>query len=276
MFSSVGFIGTGTMGSALARAAVKGAQGAPIFLANRSPKKARNLAKELNEQSIGGSVATATTNEVIARHCSIIFLAVKPQIIPGMLATIAPILAARTDHFVLASLAAGVDAKRIRELVGGDYPVICLMPNTPVEIGAGMVQYCGEGTTPEELSDFEALLSSAGLVDQVNANRMIAATAVSGCGPAFCAIFVEAIADAGVACGLPRDKAQLYAAQMVYGTARLMLENKLHPGQLKDGVCSPAGSTIQGVRTLEARGFRSAAFEAVLAAYEKTVEMGDV
>ena len=175
---------------------------------------------------------------------------------------------------MLASMAAGLDARRIQEMAGGAYPVICLMPNTPVAVGAGVVQYYGVDATEEELSDFQNLLSAAGMIDRVDPERLNAASAVSGCGPAFCAMFIEALADGSVACGLPRDKALAYAAKMAEGTARLMLENHAHPGQLKDGVCSPGGTTIQGVRTLEDRGFRSAVIEAVIAAYEKTIALG--
>lgn len=266
MYTSIGFIGTGTMGSALARAAVKGAGGAPILLANRTAAKAEALARDLGVR--------AADNQTVARECALIFLAVKPQMMEAMLASIAPILAERKDRFVLASMAAGLDAGRIQAMAGGDYPVICLMPNTPVAVGAGVVQYYGLGATEEELDQFQQLLSAAGMVDRVNPDRLNAASAVSGCGPAFCAIFIEAIADGGVACGLPRDKALAYAAKMVEGTAQLMLDSQLHPGALKDGVCSPGGTTIQGVRTLEDRGFRAAVLEAVIAAYEKTLAMG--
>lgn len=267
MFNTIGFIGTGTMGAAVARAVVKGAPGASILLSNRTPAKAEALAKDLGCQ--------ASDNETVARTCSLIFLGVKPQMMAGMLESIAPILAARSDRFVLASMAAGLDAQRIQAMAGGEYPVICFMPNTPVAVGAGVVQYYGLGTAQEELDAFQALLSPAGLVDRVNPDRLNAASAVSGCGPAFCAIFIEAIADGGVACGLPRDKALAYAAQMVEGTAKLMLDQHAHPGTLKDGVCSPGGTTIQGVRTLEDRGFRSAVIEAVIAAYDKTISMGN-
>ena len=267
MFNTIGFIGTGTMGSAVARAAVKGAPEASILLSNRTPAKAEALAKDLGVQ--------ASDNETVARTCSLIFLGVKPQMMAGMLESIAPILAARSDRFVLASMAAGLDAQRIQAMAGGEYPVICLMPNTPVAVGAGVVEYYGQGASQEELDAFQALLAPAGLVDRVNPDRLNAASAVSGCGPAFCAIFIEAIADGGVACGLPRDKALAYAAQMVAGTAQLMLDQHEHPGQMKDGVCSPGGTTIQGVRTLEDRGFRSAVMEAVIAAYDKTVAMGN-
>lgn len=266
MFDPIGFIGTGTMGSAVARAVRKGAPEVELLLANRTPAKAEKLAAELGARSVD--------NETAARTCSLIFLGVKPQMMAGMLAEIAPILAARTDRFVLASMAAGLDAGKIQEMAGGEYPVICLMPNTPVAVGAGVVEYYGLGATEAELDAFQALLAPAGLVDRIDPGQLNAASAVSGCGPAFCALFIEALADGAVACGLPRAKALAYAAQMVEGTARLMRETDSHPGVLKDGVCSPGGTTIQGVRTLEERGFRSAAMEAVIAAYDKTVSLG--
>ena len=265
MFQSIGFIGTGHMGSALARAAAKGAAGAPLYLSNRSPEKAKKLAIELD--------AKLSDNRTVAQQCQIIFLGVKPQMMAGVLADLAPVLAARTDRFVLASMAAGLDGQAIQGLAGGKYPVICLMPNTPVAVGAGVVQYYGVDTTQEELDAFHALMAPAGLVDPIEPHLLPAASGVSGCGPAFCALFIEALADGGVACGLPRAKALAYAAQMVEGTAKLMMEKGLHPGQLKDGVCSPGGTTIQGVRVLEERGFRAAAMDAVIATFEKNKEL---
>lgn len=264
MYSSIGFIGTGSMGSAVARAIAAGGH-TGLVLANRTPAKAEALAQELG--------AKAADNHTVAQDCELIFLAVKPQMMAGMLSDIAPILAQRRDRFVLASMAAGLDAQAIQTLAGGEYPVICLMPNTPVGVGAGVVQYYGLGVSQEELDAFRGLLSHAGLVDQIDPGLLNAASAVSGCGPAFCALFIEALADGGVACGLPRQKALAYAAQMLAGTAKLMVENGLHPGQLKDGVCSPGGTTIQGVRTLEEGGFRAAAMDAVIAAYEKTLKL---
>ena len=266
MFQSIGFIGTGHMGSALARAAAKGAAGTPIWLANRSRERAEQLAGELGAQ--------VTDNGSIARVCSLIFLGVKPQMMAGVLGELAPILAGRKDRFVLASMAAGLSARTIQEMAGGKYPVIRLMPNTPAAIGAGVVQYCGLGATEEELSAFGTLLAPAGLVDRVEERLIDAASAVSGCGPAFAYLFLEALADGGVACGLPRDKALRYAAQMVRGAAEMVLESGKHPGELKDAVCSPGGTTIQGVRLLEEQGFRAAAMNAVIAAYEKTLELG--
>ena len=266
MFQSIGFLGTGQMGGALARAAVKGAQGARVLLANRTPAKAQALADQLGCQ--------ATDNQTVAALCQLIFLGAKPQMMEGLLKSIAPVLAGRKDRFVLASMAAGLTARRIQELAGADYPVIRLMPNTPAEVGAGVIQFCGVDVEPGELKDFQTLLAPAGLVDQVDEGLIDAACALSGCGPAFCALLAEALADGAVACGLPRDKARRYAAQTMEGTAKLMRQTGAHPGAVKDAVCSPGGSTIQGVRVLEANGFRAAAIDAVIAAFEKTQALG--
>ena len=134
--------------------------------------------------------------------------------------------------------------------------MIRIMPNTPASVGEGMIQYCSSNVTAEEEEAFCRLMAPAGRLDPVPESLMDAASCVSGCGPAWVYQFIEALADGGVACGLPRVKAQEYAAQMVLGSAKMVLESGKHPGELKDAVCSPGGSTIQGVRVLEERGFR--------------------
>ena len=266
MYQTIGFIGTGNMGSAMAKAAARSALAETILLSNRTPAKAEGLARELEG-------AAVSTNEEIARSAQLIFLGVKPQMMELVLSPLAPILQKREDRFVLATMAAGLSCRRIQDLANLDCPVIRMMPNTPAAIGAGVVQYCGLGATVEELDDFAALIAPAGLVDPVPEGLIDAASAVSGCGPAFAYLFMEALADGGVACGLPRDKALAYAAQMVAGSAKMVLESGRHPGALKDAVCSPGGTTIQGVRALEERGFRAAAMDAVIAAYEKTLAL---
>ena len=191
-----------------------------------------------------------------------------------MLAQIAPVLAGRKGAFVLVTMAAGLSMARIRELAGGNYPIIRIMPNTPAAVGAGMVQYCSLDVSDADLQEFLTAMAPAGLLDTIDEKLIDAASCVSGCGPAWAYQFIEALADGGVAAGLPRAKAQMYAAQMLLGSARLVLESGQHPGALKDAVCSPGGSTIQGVRVLEERAFRGAVTDAVLAAYDKTREMG--
>ena len=265
MFETIGVIGTGAMGSAVARLVAMAQPEKALLLSNRTPEKAEKLAAELS--------ARAVTNAELAKDCDLIFLAVKPQMMPEVLKALAPVLAARTDRFVLVTMAAGLTTDTIQELSGGAYPVIRMMPNTPIAVGAGIVTYCGNGAAEEELSAFAALLQDAGTLDRIDEHLIDAASALAGCGPAFVDLFLEALADGAVACGLPREKALLYAAQTVEGAAKTARISGEHPGSLKDVVCSPAGSTIQGVRALERGGFHSAAMEAVIAAYEKNLEL---
>ena len=251
MMKTIGFLGCGNMGGAIARAVCKATEPENVFLANRTAAKAEALAAELGCQ-------TATNAEMME----------------AMLEPLRFILAERSNRFVLCTMAAGLPVARIQEMAGGDYPVIRIMPNTPASVGEGMIQYCSANVTAEEEATFCQLMAPAGRLDAVAEGMIDAASCVSGCGPAWVYQFIEALADGGVACGLPRAKAQEYAAQMVLGSAKLVLESGKHPGALKDAVCSPGGSTIQGVRVLEEHGLRGAVMDAVLAAYDKTKEMG--
>ena len=262
----IGFIGCGNMGSALAIAAEKAKLG-KLCLSNRTPAKAEALAKALS--------ATVSTNEEIAANCDYIFLGVKPHLLRDLLASLAPILAYREDHFVLISMAAGVSVASIEEMAGKCYPIIRIMPNTPTSVGEGMIQYCKNTAVTDEMeADFLTLLAYAGKVDPLDEHLIDAASSVSGCGPAFACLFVEALADGGVKCGLPREKALEYAAQTLLGTGKLLLESGKHPGELKDAVCSPGGSTIAGVAALEDHAFRGAVIAAVEAAYRRNQELG--
>jgi pyrroline-5-carboxylate reductase len=262
-----GFIGTGNMGSALARAAQKELDGNQILLSNRTPEKAEALAKELGAQ--------ATNNQAVAEQSDFLFLGVKPQMMEDLLKDLSPILAQRGDRFVLVTMAAGLTIKRIRELAHGDYPVIRMMPNIPASIGQGVVLYdWSEDVTEEDLDAWRSAMAGAGRLVALPEHLIDAGSAVSGCGPAFVDLFIEALADGGVACGLPRKTALELAAQMVAGSAQLVLETGQHPGALKDAVCSPGGTTIQGVRALENGGFRGAVMEAVIAAFEKNRDLG--
>ena len=261
-----GFIGTGNMGGALARALAKNVEGDSILLANRSAEKAAALAAELG--------CKAVSSEAIAKKADYIFLGVKPQMMADLLAQLSPILKEREDRFLLVTMAAGLTIARIRELAVGDYPVIRIMPNTPASIGEGMILYtAGSDVLDIELQIFLAAMAGAGRLSPLPEHLMDAGSAVSGCGPAFVDLFIEALADGGVACGLPRASALEFAAQMVAGSAKLVLESGKHPGVLKDAVCSPGGTTIQGVRALEAGNFRGTVMEAVIKAYEKNFDL---
>lgn len=260
-----GFIGTGNMGSALARALVKAVDAQEVLLADFLPQKAEDLAKELGARS--GS------NAEVLQQCERIFLGVKPQMMPAVLKEAAPLL--QKHKPLLISMAAGMSIQTVEELSGGNLPVIRIMPNTPVALGQGMVLYCSNGAVSADvLHSFLADMRFAGRLDCLAEALIDAGCAVSGCGPAYMYMFAEALADGAVACGLPREKALVYAAQTMAGAAAMLLETGLHPGQLKDAVCSPAGSTIEGVSALEAGGLRAAAISAVKAGFEKNCALG--
>lgn len=256
-----GFIGCGNMGGALCRALRKTTK--DVIIADPSPA-AKDFATELG--------CTYGINEQVAQ-CDRIFLAVKPHIVQGALAGLQPILAQRKP--LLISMAAGVTIAQIESWAGTDLPVIRIMPNTPAAVGKGMITYCPNALVEEAvLEDFLGDMAQAGSFDRLDESLMDAATAVTGCGPAFMYMFIEAMADAGVACGLPRAKAQQYAAATMAGAAEMVLQTGRHPGELKDAVCSPGGSTIVGVRTLEEHGFRGAVMDCVDNAYIRSKELG--
>lgn len=258
-----GFIGTGNMGSALVRALRKTVPGHEVLLSNRTALKAQTLAKEFN--------CRAADNKAVASEAQYIFLGVKPQMMKDMLGGIADTLAARKDRFVLVTMAAGLKMDSINDMLGAKYPIIRIMPNTPVAIGEGVVPYAvSDDVFMDEITDFANCMRNVGILDRVDESLIDAASALSGCGPAFVYMFANALADGAVECGLPRDKAARYAAQTVLGSARLILDSEKHPEQLKDEVCSPGGTTIAGVHALENAGFRGAVMDAVKAAFDKT------
>lgn len=256
-----GFIGCGNMGGALARALTKTTR--DVIISDPSPM-AREFATE-NGCEYG-------SNEQAAR-CERVFLAVKPNIVEGALTQLHPVLKANKP--LLISMAAGVTISQIESWAGTELPVIRIMPNTPAAVGKGMITYCtNELVDDRTLADFLNDMAAAGTFDRLDEKLMDAATAVTGCGPAFMYMFIEAMADAGVACGLPRVKAQYYAAATMAGAAQMVLETGEHPGVLKDAVCSPGGSTIAGVRTLEEHGFRGAVMDCVDNAFVRSQELG--
>jgi len=262
---TAGFIGTGNMGGALAVAACK--SGEAVLLADHDTAKAAALAKQCG--------CDAGDNTAVATACRFVFLGVKPQVLSTVLAELKPLLAKRTERVVVVSMAAGVAMERITTELGGDYPVIRIMPNTPAAIGEGMILYTANAAvTSEDETAFLSLMAAAGEFDRLPETLIDAGSALSGCGPAFVYLFTEALADGGVECGLPRDKALRYAAQTVMGAARMVLQDGRHPGELKDAVCSPGGSTIAGVHALEDGAFRGAVMGAVQAAFDRTRELG--
>lgn len=263
----IGFIGTGNMGSAIARAVRKVLPGHEIILSNRTAAKAQALADELN--------CRCADNKTVARDAQYIFLGVKPQFMKEMLEGIKDILAERRDRFILVSMAAGVKIETVCEMAGGEYPVIRIMPNTPVSIGEGVVPFAvSDGVFMDEITDFCNYMRCAGTVDRLEERLIDAACAVSGCGPAFVYMFADALALAAAECGLPREKAYEYALKTVIGAATLAADSDMHLSELRDAVCSPGGATIAGVHSLESAAFKGAVMDAIKTAFDKTKQLG--
>jgi len=257
-----GFIGCGNMGGAVAKAVSKSTT--DIALSDRSGK-GKALAAQLG--------AVYSDNATIAATCDRVFLAVKPYFMKDVLEKIRPELAENKP--LLITMAGGVEIQQIEDYVGFRLPVIRIMPNTPTAIGKGVTQYCCNDLVDKaDLADWLEDMRFCGLMDDLEERLIDAASAISGSGPAYMYVFLEALAAGAVTCGIPRAKAYEYAAMTMVGAAEMYLQTKQHPGILKDAVCSPMGSTICGLRALEEHSFRAAAMDCVIATYERNKEMG--
>ncbi len=264
MTYNFGFIGAGNMGGALLTAAAKN-NAINIAVFDTFEEKAKFFAEKFNN-------VTFTSLSELVKESEYIFIGVKPQMADDLFSEIAPLF--DECNPVLISMLAGTSIEKLCSLSKKEMPVIRIMPNTPASIGEGVILYCSnEKATDEQVDFFVNAMSGAGLLDKIDENKIDAASAVSGCGPAFAYMFIEALADGAVECGVPRDKAMMYAAKMLSGAADMVLKTGTHPGALKDAVCSPGGTTIAGVHALEDAGFRSAAMNAVTAAYKRTLEL---
>ncbi len=272
MYVSIACIGSGAMGGALMKAAAKAVGGARIGVTDVDSAKASSLAAELGAVTFAG-------NAEAARSCQYLIIAVKPQMLPALLSELAPVvtelLKAGAAPTVL-SLVAGASLSTLRAGLAGTaaladkLKLVRLMPNTPALIGQGMIALSpAPGVAETEIAEISAFLSRAGQVDRVDESYINAITALSGSGPAYVYVFIEALSDAGVYCGLSREAALRYAVATVQGAAALVSETGLHPAVLKDKVCSPAGTTIAAVAELERRGFRGTVIDAVAAAFNR-------
>ena len=257
-----GFIGCGNMGGAIAKALAKSTTD---FAVTDRSGRAIALAAEI-------PCGYLSTMEIV-QQCDRIFLGVKPHMMKDVLAPLQTVLAERKP--LLITMAAGLTTAQIAEFAGCEIPVIRIMPNTPVAIGKGVIQYCcNDLVSREMLGDFLYDMRFSGMLDCLEERLIDAGSAISGSGPAYVYLFIEALADGAVACGIPRAKALEYAAATVIGAGEMVLATKEHPGALKDAVCSPGGSTIAGIRALENHGFRAAAMEAVIATCNRNKELG--
>lgn len=252
----IGFIGAGNMGSAMIDGICKSSEvtTSQIIASDYSPESLERLKNNY-------AIDTTPANETVAQRSDILFLAIKPN----KLGEVIPQIAAHIKNTcIVVSIAAGQSISTIESLFGRDVKLVRAMPNTPALVGEGMSALCANNNVTEaELNDVINLFNCFGKAEVVPETLMDAVTGVSGSSPAYVYMFIEAMADAAVSGGMARPQAYTFAAQAVLGSAKMVLETGMHPGALKDMVCSPAGTTIEAVRTLEERGFRSAVIEAM-------------
>ena len=248
----IGFIGCGNMASAMISGMLKKGlyKKDEIIVSNLTEEGSKRSREKLG-------VVTTLDNHEVVKNTKLVFLAVKP-----------------TPEHTVVGIAPGKTLAWLEEKCGQPLKVVRMMPNTPAQVGEGMTGVCAnEKVSAEELTQICEITDSFGRTEVVPERLMDAVSAVSGCSPAYVFMFIEAMADAAVAQGMPRKQAYQFAAQALLGSAKMVLETGMHPGELKDMVCSPAGSTIEGVRILEQKGFRSAVFEALNGAAEKGKKM---
>lgn len=239
---------------------------AAVLVSDPSPQRRQFLQEKYR-------VRVTSDNRAAARGSEVLLLAVKPQVLDTVVADLSGESGAAIAPVII-SILAGVPLQRLEASFPGK-AVIRVMPNTNATVGAGISAIApGQRVQPEQLSQAKRILAAVGQVVEVPEALMDAVTGLSGSGPAYVAIFIEALADGGVAAGLPRAIALQLAMQTVLGTATLLQETGIHPGELKDRVTSPGGTTIAGVAELEQAGFRSAAIKAVLASYRRSQELG--
>lgn len=269
----IGFIGAGNMGSAIAKAVALGNKKIELMISDPDAEKAGKVRDSIyNETNVEAKIVS---NEIAAKEADFLFLAVKPQVMEKVLAGMKEALCARKDekNFTIVTMAAGLECKTIRKFAGGNFPVIRIMPNTPVAIGNGVIGYCGTDVSEKKFAQFEKLMNKAGLVLRVEEDKIDAVCALSGCGPAFVYMFINGLAEAGAKLGLPEEKALMMAANTVLGAAGMVNAGKGTPEALRIAVCSPGGATIEGVKVLQEEQFEEIAGKAVQAAYEKTLKL---
>lgn len=260
----IGFLGAGAMGGAILSGAINAGvlDPADVYVSD--------FAVNIQEKYRALGCNIVKNNEELGNSCDLVVTAVKPQYAAGALADLKNSL----DGKAVISIMAGVTIERIRRMIEGNFRVLRVMPNTPALVNAGAFALCSDtDLTTDEKAFAEKLFNALGIVEWMNEHLIDTACGLSGSGPAFVAEFIEALSDGGVLEGLPRVTATRLAAQTVMGTAKMILETGMHPGQLKDMVSSPGGTTITGCQTLEEMGFRAAAIDAVQAATRKSREL---
>jgi len=267
----MGFLGAGAMGEALASGVV--AAGVPqsrVSAADPDPGRRKQL-----EEHLG--IATTADNRMLVEASDVVVIAVKPGLVGAVLDGLGGAADASLVRPLWVSIAAGVSLGRLSSHLPPGARVIRAMPNTPALVGAGATAFAaGEAALPEDRSSARSLFECVGIAWEAPLESLLdAVTGLSGSGPAYVFVFLEALADAGVRMGLPRKIAATFATQTVLGAAQLAQQSGRHPASLKDQVASPGGTTIAGLERLEAGGLRAAIYQAVAAATQRSRELGD-
>ena len=266
MDKKIGFIGSGNMAKAMIGGIVK----------SKLVDSNNVIASDLNELALENvkneyGINVTTNSKEVVKFSDIVIVAVKPNVYDVVLEGVKELV---DDKKIIVTIAAGKTIESIENVIGNDKKVIRTMPNTPALVNEGMSALCkNKNITDEELNIVKEIFNSFGKAEIVNEYLIDSVIGVSGSAPAYVFMFIEAMADAAVLAGMPRNQAYTFAAQAVMGSAKMVLETDKHPGELKDMVCSPGGTTIEAVKTLESEGFRSAVIKAIGDCIEKSKEM---
>lgn len=267
------FIGVGVMGSAIAKRACMSCDPSDIVVTDYNKQKAKSFAQELGATYVSSNAEAVKSSKYIV-------IAVKPQVAQPVLNEIGPIVEEcirNGEEKVIVSIMVSVSIESIKSMlnVSVDVPVIRTLPNVAAEVGKCITICTNSETVTDEIFDeYKNILRYTGSFEVLPENKMYAGSVITGCGPAFVCMFVEALADGGVMTGLTREQAQKFAVDTIIGAATLIDKTGKHPEKLKDEVCSPGGSTIAGVVSLEKNGFRNAAVQCVLDTFNRVLEMG--
>ena len=273
MAKKIGFIGCGNMGSSILSGILDAGlyDKSDVLVSCRSESSKDRITEEFGVSIVG--------NADVAKKCDVIFLAVKPNVFPEVIPEVSKANPENKTPLII-SIAAGMTISKIEEmfssnsLFGRDIKLIRSMPNTPALVGEAMSALCVNANVTDEDKELALkIFESFGQAEFVDEKLMDAVIGVSGSSPAYIYMLIEAMADGAVLAGMPRSQAYKFAAQSVLGSAKMVLETNIHPGELKDAVCSPGGTTIEGVAALERQGFRDAIIAAEKACIDKSIEM---
>lgn len=267
-----GFIGMGNMGKAILKGILKGEKAGNIIFSSEKSENMKEISEKTGIKEAEGA-DSAVRNRAVASSSEILVLAVKPQVLPKVCTEIKDFL---TEGMTVVSLAAGVSLERLAELLGGDVKLVRVMPNTPASIGEGMTAICfgqNGNFTEKDKENIREMFRACGEIAEVSEKQLDVIGVTAGSSPAFTYMYIDALADAGVKYGIKREEAQKIAAKAVMGAAAMVLQTGEHPEILKNKVCSPGGTTIEGVEALYEWGLKNAVMKACTACMEKNMRL---